>query len=217
MLIYKITNKINGKIYIGQTIQKSARKRWSTHCRGIENSAISLSIKKYGKENFLFEVLENCASLEELNKREEFLIQELNTLAPNGYNLKPGGNNHTLPESSRQKISIANSGANNGRFGKQTIPSEETKEKISKSKKGIPNINGRGKTLGRTKEEFSYLAEMGKKQSAQYKGGNNPNARPITVFNVNYSTMKDASKSTGISMYKLRKLLSQSLLSSIGV
>lgn len=67
--IYKITNKINGKFYIGQS--NDIERRFNEHCTKWKQSRIplDLAIHKYGKENFLFEVLEEC-DLEELNQKE---------------------------------------------------------------------------------------------------------------------------------------------------
>lgn len=82
--IYKITNKINGKVYIGQSIH--IERRWKEHCRQSTNSVISDAIKQYGKENFIFEVIEEC-NQEELNEKEEYYIQLYNSIVPNGYNV----------------------------------------------------------------------------------------------------------------------------------
>jgi hypothetical protein len=87
MVIYKITNLINGKIYIGQT--KSVGIRFK--CYWGSGKLIRLAIKKYGKENFKKEIIEECNTKEELNIREIFWIKELNTKAPNGYNILKGG------------------------------------------------------------------------------------------------------------------------------
>lgn len=84
--IYKITNLINSKIYIGQTIHPE--KRWWEHCQRArtqyDNYPIHLAISKYGEENFSFEILEWT---EDYDNRENILIKEFNSLVPNGYNL----------------------------------------------------------------------------------------------------------------------------------
>lgn len=92
MYIYQITNLINGKIYIGQT--NNIQKRWSNHkCCNSPTMAIAKAIKKYGVENFKFEVLMRGLSLEEANQKEQELIKQKNTLVPYGYNIALGGNN----------------------------------------------------------------------------------------------------------------------------
>lgn len=90
--IYKITNKVNGKSYIGQSID--INRRWNEHKTGSYTSAIHLAIIKYGIENFIWEILEEC-SIKELDIKEKYYIQQYNTLAPNGYNLTDGGTQGT--------------------------------------------------------------------------------------------------------------------------
>lgn len=106
MIIYKITNKINHKSYIGQTIN-SLKSRFSAHCSATSKSLISSAIRKYGKENFKIEVITEATSREELNKLEFDLITSNNTLIPNGYNLKIGGDNNSVYSlESKEKMSI---------------------------------------------------------------------------------------------------------------
>lgn len=89
--IYKITNKLNGKIYIGQSINPF--NRFKQHCYNKQGSSykslINEAINKYGKENFLFEILE--LDIENYNEREKYWIKYFNCLSPNGYNLTEGG------------------------------------------------------------------------------------------------------------------------------
>jgi len=88
--IYKITNKINGKIYIGQS--NNCLKRFQQHknTKYQYTSLISRAIKKYGVENFTFEIIEHDVT--NYNEREMYWIQYFNSLKPNGYNILPGGN-----------------------------------------------------------------------------------------------------------------------------
>lgn len=83
--IYKITNKINGKIYIGQA--KNINKRIKEHIKG-STSAISLAIQKHGEENFDFEILET--DIEDYNEKEKYWIKKFNSYQK-GYNLTEGG------------------------------------------------------------------------------------------------------------------------------
>lgn len=82
--IYKITNKINNKVYIGQSVH--IERRWSEHCFPSKESVIAKAIKEYGKENFLFEIIEEC-NVEELDAREKYWIQYYDCMVPNGYNV----------------------------------------------------------------------------------------------------------------------------------
>ena len=97
MLIYKITNKINNKCYIGQTI-KNAEERWKehqahafgTHPNDV-NKTLYKAIRKYGLENFTFEVLQdNIETYEQLDKAEIYWIDFYNSFVK-GYNETFGG------------------------------------------------------------------------------------------------------------------------------
>ena len=93
--LYKITNLINGKVYIGQSIHPD--KRWWEHRnkakKNFDEYPIHLAISKYGEENFSFEILEWS---EDYDNREKELIQEYNSISPNGYNVAIGGSSILL-------------------------------------------------------------------------------------------------------------------------
>ena len=88
--IYKITNKINGKFYIGQS--NNIEKRWEEHRRAVNysqehtyNYPLYRAIRKYGIENFDFSVLELC-EISQLTIQEQYWINHYNSKVPNGYN-----------------------------------------------------------------------------------------------------------------------------------
>lgn len=91
--IYKYTNVINGKIYIGQST--NIQKRYSQHLydatkRPERGTGVDRAIAKYGIENFKFEIIEEC-SVEKLNERERYWINFYDSYH-NGYNCSLGGN-----------------------------------------------------------------------------------------------------------------------------
>lgn len=101
-LIYKATNKINGKIYIGQTVRsfierQTAHKRESFNkLHSSYNYPFHRAIRKYGFDNFEWEIIEKCPR-ELLNEKEIHYISVFKSYAPknpNGYNLTIGGDNH---------------------------------------------------------------------------------------------------------------------------
>lgn len=99
-VIYIIKNKLNGKVYIGQTIQ-NPKDRWYRHCaksnisKNEANMHIKRAILKYGKENFSFEVIETCLK-EQLNEREIYWINYYDSYNK-GYNNTLGGSSGTTP------------------------------------------------------------------------------------------------------------------------
>ena len=86
--IYKITNQLTQKVYIGQSTDIA--KRWEGHLYwSNDNTPIHLALKKYGIKHFSFEVIEEC-SPEELDEKEVFWIKHYNSFNE-GYNATPGG------------------------------------------------------------------------------------------------------------------------------
>lgn len=130
MLIYKITNNVNSKIYIGQTIGK-IEARWKRHtweCTKKRNAmAITSAIIKYGEENFIIEKIDDAKTINELNEKEVYYIMLYNTISPNGYNLDIGGKNFKRTEETCKKMSMSK---------KNREVSEETRKKLSISHLG---------------------------------------------------------------------------------
>jgi len=140
-VIYKITNLINGKIYIGQTTQEDPYKRIQFHFKRSEyKSLISDAIQKYGKENFIWEIILTCFTQNTLNEMEIYFINKYKSrFNENGYNIKFGGENGgKLPEESKRKIGNGIKKwyeTHNHPFkGKEF--SKEHKEALSKVRKG---------------------------------------------------------------------------------
>lgn len=96
-IIYLITNNINKKVYVGQT-SRPLKVRWAQHLQDSEtlDYALYKAMRKYGKENFSIEILEEC-SFEDLNDKEIYYIEKYNSYInnenSNGYNMTKGGQN----------------------------------------------------------------------------------------------------------------------------
>ena len=91
-VVYKITNRINGLMYVGQTC-RSLTERFNDHCvypKTRTPSKIQEAIKKFGRENFDIEVLEESTN-DKIDDLEVYYINKLNTIYPNGYNVWHGG------------------------------------------------------------------------------------------------------------------------------
>ena len=125
MIIYKITNKINNKIYIGQTI-RTLEERFNRHKNDAINNILDThfarAIRYYGIENFTAEIIDTANTQDELNLKEQYWIKYYNSVE-NGYNetdaiYKCGGNtykNKTAEELAiiKEKLSNSKKGGNN--------------------------------------------------------------------------------------------------------
>jgi len=128
MLIYKIENKLNSKIYIGQTVRKF-KYRIAVYRSVVKNKVehkqyILRAMKKYGFENFEFSIIENnIQSQKELDEKEIYWIAFYNSVDHNiGYNLSKGGHSRgKFTEETKKKLAAVHLGKKH---------SEETKEKI---------------------------------------------------------------------------------------
>lgn len=107
MIIYSFKNKTNGKIYVGRT-STSFKQRTQEHLRR-STTYFGKALKKYGIDNFDYQIIDTADTQEELNEKEIYWISKLNSLIPNGYNLCKGGRtsfgyHHT--EETKKKISV---------------------------------------------------------------------------------------------------------------
>lgn len=100
--IYKIVNKISGKTYIGQS--NDIERRFKEH-QYKKDIPVEIAIQKYGIENFIFEVLEEC-SLDELDEKEKYYINLYNTYKGNGYNCNEGGGTFAYEDNGHAKLTI---------------------------------------------------------------------------------------------------------------
>lgn len=109
--VYKITNTVNNKSYIGISIHEPEKNRIREHLAGRGNRIIAKAVKKYGKDVFTYEILEENVFEEFLPDLEVAYIANHNTVTPNGYNLDTGGGGSGRPsENARKKMSEAKKG-----------------------------------------------------------------------------------------------------------
>jgi len=138
--IYCYTNTINGKKYIGRTINISQRKNQHKADSKSRKTTFYCAIRKYGYHNFLFEILEETYAPQE---RETHYIREYKTLRPHGYNSKEHDTDMTAEI--RHKIGMKNKGKIRSESHRHSISnaqkgvqkSSEHKQKISESHVGI--------------------------------------------------------------------------------
>ena len=140
--IYKITNLINNKIYIGQVYNKTIYDRFNRHIKDASSqsrSYIDRAINKYGKDNFVVELIEECKNCNELNNKEKYWISFFNSTNHDiGYNLTDGGGGNTYKYKTNEELNVIKdkiSKANKGKQYHKIVYTDEVKHKISESKK----------------------------------------------------------------------------------
>jgi group I intron endonuclease len=130
-VIYKATNTINGKAYIGLTMVGAGR-RWKWHVKdGLRRGGPGLkgAIKKYGATVFSIFVLTEAVDLREARAIERGLIAEHGTMVPRGYNLTAGGEGGIASPETRERLRMSHLGK---------TPSSETRQKMGARRRGIP-------------------------------------------------------------------------------
>jgi len=174
MFIYKITNQINNKVYIGQTSSTLAR-RWANHRYYLRkgthfNEHLQRAWIKYGEDSFLFERIAAAESLEELNRKEQEFIRNYKSIDPiYGYNKSYGGGVFEITIETRNKISKALLG------NKHTLGHKQSPEQIEAKRKAMT-----GKKLRpRTAEEKVHLSQLWSGEKSKFWGKPSPTRRKV--------------------------------------
>lgn len=155
--IYKITNNVNQKCYVGQ--------HYGFPDDGYMGSGkiIKQAIAKYGLDSFSKQIIETCKNKDETNQKEKFWINECKSLVPNGYNITIGGNggntltNHPDYLKIRQKMKDHHSDYWKGRHH-----TEETKTKIKLHHHDVSKENHPSWGLKRSEETRKKIGEKSK-------------------------------------------------------
>lgn len=153
MLIYRVTNLVNGKVYIGKYEGTRVQSRWKTHLSEARRGSpyyLHNAIRKYGPEAFAVEVIDNAAASFDLVERERFHIAQHQSFKPEiGYNSTMGGEGilgfkHTLETRKKTSETLMGhevSSKTREKLSKVQIGKEipyEVREKISSTLKGRP-------------------------------------------------------------------------------
>lgn len=164
--IYVHINKINGKLYFGQTKQENVKDRWDSGHGYKTCVAFNRAIEKYGWNNFDHIVLFEGLTLEMANLIETELIKKYETTNPKyGYNITSGGLNFKMSEQTKEKLRQNHLGKHNSEISKEKLKqtwrnnghprkgkhhTEETKNKISQANTGCKH----------SQEQIDYISEM---------------------------------------------------------
>ena len=196
--IYKIECLVNGKVYVGQSI--NIKRRFKTHKSQLRNNThinnyLQRAWNKYGEENFTFEIIEECNK--NISETEIYWIDFYDSLK-NGYNLTAGGFGGQLGVPKTDKWIKAMSKL-------KGIPlKEETKRRLSQSRAGIKISEEQKANISRT---LKYLYDNGLKSKDNYwvRGVNNKKSIAVYQFDMEtleiinkFDCMLDAEKHIGI-------------------
>ena len=153
--IYKVTNLVDGKSYIGQS-RDIKRRFWEHRCVSHElNRPLKEALIKYGKENFKYEVLQECEE-SELDDLERYYISKLKP----EYNIASGGlESFSFPDEVKERLS------RKSREQWENMSEEEKAHRVKHNLKG-PR---KGHTVSEETREKLRRANLGKKQSAETK------------------------------------------------
>jgi group I intron endonuclease len=205
MIVYLITNKINGKRYVGQTVQPADR-RFKRHISDAiskkHNYPLHEAVRKYGKGNFEIRVLSRCDSLEEMNHRESYYIKLFKSLAHNGYNVSLGGQNGPMigrkhKESTKVLQAIGSAGR---------IKSKEERQKLS--------LANSGKKLSKERVEKS-VTNWGKNSDKEKVRKENADrakrmqSKPVLCIENNtiYYSVREAARQLNVFSQNIRRVL----------
>lgn len=186
--IYKVTNQINNKSYIGKS--KDIHTRWRAHHTEPFNSnsdmyesLIYRAIRKYGIDNFTFEILEYCTE-EKLNEREKFWIEYYHTWIKDelcqGYNMTPGGETTHFEKIYDRKLIL--------QLWNEGKSHQEILEQVRCTKGSLTYI----------------LDELGVSTNERRRRGASYKSKKVIQYNLNgnfikeYNSISDASRATGI-------------------
>ena len=134
--IYKVTNKVNGKVYIGQSVDIG--RRWRTHMTAEDDIYFHKAIQKYGVENFEWEVIEQCKK-KDLDEREIYWIEYYDSFNK-GYNRTKGGDGmRTGKDNPNWKGGVSSDPEYKKEYDKQYY--EENKEKRKQYRKQYYEVN----------------------------------------------------------------------------
>ena len=173
MIIYYIKNKINNKMYIGQTVY-SLKRRIKGHLQCVRlgrDRKLYNAIKKYGWDNFEYGIICNCQTLEELNQKETEYIVKFDTYK-NGYNMGLGGDNNVMI-------------------------TEQTKKKHDEKMRTPEVRNKISQTMTKLRKEKGFSQETRQKISNKLKGNTNykfhvfPMGTPVRCVSQDGTTIKE--------------------------
>jgi len=206
---YMITNTKNSKKYIG--ITRSLKQRWTTHCNPNNQSIIARAIRKYGREQFRFNLISE-GDIERIKEIERHLISTLGTIRPGGYNILEGGDFLCqMPgEKNPRAIAVVINGKKYGCIKAAAedlgVNPETLRRHVrlngSKCTYKIYDSQRRAKNSSGRKHTFETIQKL--KNRVMPKLGECYRAREIIVNGTKYSSIKEAAIAENLNYNTLR-------------
>ncbi|MER8941355.1 GIY-YIG nuclease family protein [Mesorhizobium sp. M0915] len=215
--VYKITNLLNGKVYVGQTTQRPA-KRWTSHKALSANPKwpIHRAIARHGIANFEFAVIEECADREALDLAECRWIAELRCKKPRGYNITDGGGGTQgyrfspearakLGDRMRGRVVSPETGRKISASKKGWKPSSETIARSAESRRGKHHSDERKAKIGKAHCGRKLSAEHIARRTASRSGyklsasAREAISRPVIAAGIEYRSVSQAAAALSIS------------------
>lgn len=192
MVIYKTTNLINGKFYVGKDKKNNPKYLGS-------GELILKAIKKYGKLNFKKEILEVCNDVKELAEKERFWIEKLDARNKKiAYNIGEGGDGgdnfsgHPKLKTIKKKISDTSIGRTPWNKGKTKIYSDETIKKMSDTRTKMVGDKASNYVKILKKDLIKILLENSIKNTAKHFGVSISCIRgKIKLYNIDYKKIEN--------------------------
>lgn len=189
--IYKLLNKTNTKVYIGQTT-RTVKERFASGHGYVKQPHLHHAIQRYGAANFYYEIIAFCGTQEVADELERHFIQKYDAIEQ-GYNIALGGNAiGTMSAATRQKISQSMKGR------KQ---SAAHKNNLSKVRKGVK------KTPFTPEHKANMSAVRRKSDNPSFKAGHIDVAKLKEEYGSNQFTQAELAKKYGVSPATISRLL----------
>lgn len=213
--IYKVTDKTNGKIYIGKTSNFKERKWQHERCYEKEDCKFHRAIQKHGKENFEWEIIDEALGLENAYELEKKYIKQYNSYGKNGYNMTKGGAGGSM-WNARPVVCLSLS----GEFVKRYDSAGEAE------KDGFCNsyvlLNCKGKMYTCKGHMFMFEDEYLENGVKEYRKPEPTNMRKIIQCDMDgnyikeYKSLQEASKETGANRTTISGVLAKTYKSANG-
>jgi len=216
-IVYCFTNLKNGHQYVGTTINK-LKTRLNTHYSLISSGAPLLvkALKKYGEKGFKVSSIDTAKTIGELHDKERFWIKELNTKAPNGYNMTDGGfTNEAAMEANKIPVKCLSNG--------KIYPSGTEAAYDTKVPSYLIGFNCRGRQDSAGGLFFEFVDSKKRKEAEKERQKRKDRQNPINkeVKNLEtgevYSSINEAARKIGISRNMISLICSGKILNLKGV